>query len=765
MSRTDGARLAWPWKRSGETRAERYVYSLHKVAEILANGRPKAADGRWVIDENGIAAFDGRSESSFIRIMIVTWDIIGESSGLPMDSLSDCLPDPVNFDDTRLRMRVRYLSRGNTHPVDGGRSSEGMTAEEQERHMNSAFKKRAVIRRQWQALYKHVPGQEGIGEMQLFSYNGDLHRHRQLPIYFVDVQQSRSVAYNGFLSLRLDARVPWRHISSNNLPGPFLELLHRSYFLSRYAEAPLMAFALNDGELVAENSAAIEHFGRIVPIQEQNEDTYEHSFRDAVQDKRESRDFLKRFFLSAREVRVANTDSSATPASMKSCHSSGLQSLPGLGNRARICSEQAYATVIAQEAWEGVMLCDRQCFMTWPLGQPPNYCSPSEDVFPQPEAVMQGDRWRWFKVTTRQGVDPVDGQALVFLTCQDVHLEERAVSIAEVMQLKAKKLRDNLLNELLPPPVARELLAELGNSQHMTSLQRRWNLLMPMSTQRSLDNEEDEECETKTTTPSSTDRSERIGRVTARRHDAVAICFSDIVGYTALTASVGNPEAIMRMLDELYTAFDEICDLHAMYKVETVGDAYVAAAGLFPDSETFYAESRECTSDSSGSRQKELVVIRTLRFACDIVRRSALIKRPDGKPLLLRVGVHIGSVTSGIVGRKMPRFCLFGDAMNFASRMESTGLPRHIQVTRDLFDIVKQMHRGLPFDEVDDASVPWPTPGSRVHETDADWMWRKRKEGVYAKGKGIVESYLLVPRWSCELVGDICDLEAQYEVI
>ena len=140
-------------------------------------------------------------------------------------------------------------------------------------NLNEALRSRAVVRRQWQQLYDHCPGQAMVNEMMLFSYNGDLHRHRMLPLYFRDDAHAGASAAlkSATLSHRLDSRVPWRHERSTaeKLPGPFLELLHRSYFLARYADAPLLAFRVDDGELAVANTAAITWFGRVVPISEQ----------------------------------------------------------------------------------------------------------------------------------------------------------------------------------------------------------------------------------------------------------------------------------------------------------------------------------------------------------------------------------------------------------------------------------------------------------------------------------------------------------------
>ncbi|CAK8674541.1 unnamed protein product [Clavelina lepadiformis] len=167
------------------------------------------------------------------------------------------------------------------------------------------------------------------------------------------------------------------------------------------------------------------------------------------------------------------------------------------------------------------------------------------------------------------------------------------------------------------------------------------------------------------------DRLKRGDSVPAEAFESVTICFTDIVGFTALSAS-SNPMQVVSLLNDLYTCFDAIIDNFDVYKVETIGDAYMLVSGL---------------PVRNGIRHAGEIA-RTALALLKAVSNFKIRHRP-GDQLKLRIGIHTGPCCAGVVGLKMPRYCLFGDTVNTASRMESSGMPLAIHVsesTKQLLD-------------------------------------------------------------------------------
>ncbi|XP_069133528.1 LOW QUALITY PROTEIN: soluble guanylate cyclase gcy-31-like [Argopecten irradians] len=153
--------------------------------------------------------------------------------------------------------------------------------------------------------------------------------------------------------------------------------------------------------------------------------------------------------------------------------------------------------------------------------------------------------------------------------------------------------------------------------------------------------------------------------------DCLTIVFSDVVGFTAICSQI-SPMDVVSMLNAMYTKFDNLSELHKVYKVETIGDAYMGVAGA-PNVTKFHAAS-----------------ICNMALGM-LVTMSDLINPTSGESMKIRVGIHSGMAVAGVVGVKMPRYCLFGDTVNTASRMETNSEANKIHISETTANEISSM--------------------------------------------------------------------------
>uniref|UniRef100_A0AAY5EDM0 Guanylate cyclase n=1 Tax=Electrophorus electricus TaxID=8005 RepID=A0AAY5EDM0_ELEEL len=189
--------------------------------------------------------------------------------------------------------------------------------------------------------------------------------------------------------------------------------------------------------------------------------------------------------------------------------------------------------------------------------------------------------------------------------------------------------------------------------------------------------------------------------VTPEHFLEATLYFSDIVGFTTISA-LSEPIEVVDLLNDLYTLFDSIIGMHDVYKVETIGDAYMVASGV---------------PIRNGNRHAAEMANMSLDILSCI--STFKMRHMPGVKVKIRIGLHSGPVVAGVVGLTMPRYCLFGDTVNTASRMESTGLPYRIHVNQSTVRVLRELRLGYQIE---------------------------RRGKTELKGKGFEETFWLVGR-------------------
>ena len=160
-----------------------------------------------------------------------------------------------------------------------------------------------------------------------------------------------------------------------------------------------------------------------------------------------------------------------------------------------------------------------------------------------------------------------------------------------------------------------------------------------------------------------------------KRHRFCNVLFVDIVGFTPMCAE-SDPEDVVHLLNELFTTFDSITEKYKIFKYETVGDAYVGTTGVFSQSDNTLEFDEDNASEDATKTQNMFECAKAMLLAAnEFVMLNTLT------PIQLRIGINSGVLCSSIVGTKVPKFCLFGDTINVASRMQTTADPNTIHMS------------------------------------------------------------------------------------
>ncbi|GIL63946.1 hypothetical protein Vafri_17865 [Volvox africanus] len=315
--------------------------------------------------------------------------------------------------------------------------------------------------------------------------------------------------------------------------------------------------------------------------------------------------------------------------------------------------------------------------------------------------VMTAAGTCWHEICASRTTDPLTGQYALIITQTDVTGKVEAERhLAFVMEAEHR-----LLEQIFP----RHVLAYMTEEGGPWAVPSAPDINPIATTNASI-------MQTTTKTPVTPDTTSGYWRPMVRdinklatSHEQVTLLFADIQGFTPM-CKVLEPRVVMAFLNDLFTRFDSRLDEFGVYKVETIGDCYFVAGGLICQDEHGMPAVRALGEPADPQHAEQV-----FSFAKAMLEAASGMSLPTtSEAIKMRIGLHSGPVVSGVVGQRMPRFCLFGDTVNTASRMESTGVPGCIHVS--------EATRNLLGGE--------------------DWV---PTGGIEVKGKGLMNTYLWTP--------------------
>ncbi len=258
-----------------------------------------------------------------------------------------------------------------------------------------------------------------------------------------------------------------------------------------------------------------------------------------------------------------------------------------------------------------------------------------------------------------------------------------------VFHVKAKNLYDTVSNEIrfsftIKPPIYRTWFAYLFYIILIVSLvimifqRRAYNFaqekhkletILNERTRELADQKERAEELIKNILPEETARELRDkGKASKKKYKQVSVLFSDVQGFTHIAENM-SPDMLIDELNVVFKAFDDICDTFGIEKIKTIGDAYMCAGGVPKVNRTNPVD----------------IVLAALNMQDYIINNKEQFKYKWA----IRIGIHTGPVVAGVVGSKKFTYDIWGDTVNIASRMESSGVAGEINVSGTTYDLVK----------------------------------------------------------------------------
>ena len=286
-------------------------------------------------------------------------------------------------------------------------------------------------------------------------------------------------------------------------------------------------------------------------------------------------------------------------------------------------------------------------------------------LFVVSESTLRSQLWGW-------GIGwIVANTVLAFALVRLQEMQQRYDFYLHYVAEEGRKVTTKMLHAMLPPTIAEKMLSNEGRQETEDKLN---------ST-----GEEGEESQMYSflTTRSEGENSLLYHHGTAT--EPVSLLMFDLVGFTKMSASIG-PHALVSMLDRLYNAFDKIVEKRGAHKVETIGDAFLVCSGA-PD-----------------PKPPEESAKTIAKCALDMLQTVCTFVAPKGHMLEARIGIHIGNVLGGVIGSKMPRYQLFGTAVDKTMDLEASSIPGFVHASKEILLYLRRQPDLRVVEVLDDGS-------------------------------------------------------------